>query len=66
MNKFYLKIAIYILSLILCGFGLSALDFNRFIKQNKVREARVLFFVLLISLTYIIGQFVMSIMIYFN
>lgn len=66
MNKFYLKIAIYVLSLVLCAFGLNAIDFNRFIKQNKVGEARVLYFVLLIVLTYLFGQFIMSVMIYFN
>lgn len=64
MEFFIIKLCIYALSLLLSAFGLNALDFNKIIKQNRVVEARVLYFILLIVFTYIIGQFVISVMYY--
>ena len=66
MRLFIFKILVYLLCLITSLYGLQALDFNRFLKQNKAVEARVLYFILAISLTYILGQFMMSIIYYFN
>ena len=62
MNNFIYRILIYLICFVLSLFGLKALDFNRIIKKNSVVEARVLYFLIAISLTYIIGQFVISIM----
>ena len=47
-------------------FGLSALDFNKLIKKNKVNEARVLYIVLAMIITYLLGSFLMDIIYYFN
>lgn len=62
MSDFITKIIIYLICFIFSLYGLRALDFNRIIKKNSVVEARVLYFLISIALTYIIGQFVMSIM----
>lgn len=66
MNKFIFKICIYLLCFILVMFGLSALDFNKLIKKNKVNEARVLYLILSMVITYLLGSFLMDIIYYFN
>lgn len=66
MANFVSKIIIYLICFVICLFGLGAFDFNRFIKQNKVTEAWVLYFVISICLTYLLGQFVMSIFYFMN
>lgn len=66
MNKFVFKVLIYLLCFILVMFGLSALDFNKLIKKNKVNEARVLYIVLAMIITYLLGSFLMDIIYYFN
>lgn len=66
MNKFVFKVLMYLLCFVLVMFGLSALDFNKLIKKNKVNEARVLYIVLAMIITYLLGSFLMDIIYYFN
>ena len=66
MNKFVFKVIIYLLCFVLVMFGLSSLDFNKLIKQNKVNEARVLYLILSMVITYLLGSFLMDIIYYFN
>lgn len=65
-NLKLMKIIIYMICFVICMFGLKAFDFNRFIKKNNIIEAWVLYFVLALCLTYLLGQFMMSIIVYFN
>ena len=65
MFDFYLRVALYFFSFLLCLFGLNALDFNRFIRQGKVMQAQVLYFILAASLSYLLGSFFMSMIYYF-
>lgn len=62
MADFITKIIIYLLCFVISLFGLKALDFNRIIKKNSVLEARVLYFLIAIIFTYILSQFLISIM----
>lgn len=66
MNKFVIRVIIYILCFILVMFGLSSIDFNRFLKKNKVAEARTLYLILAAIITYLLGSFLMDIIYYFN
>lgn len=66
MKDFVFKILIYILGFVLSFYGLNALDFNKFIRQGRVRETWVLYFVLACSLAYLFGSFVISIIYKFN
>ena len=66
MLDFYLKVGIYFISFILSLFGLGALDFNRFLKQNKATQAQVLYFILACVLAYLFGNFVMAIIYRFH
>ena len=66
MSDFYLKVFIYFVSFLIALFGLDALDFNRFLKKGRVAQAYVLYFVLAASLSYLLGNFLMSIIYYFH
>ncbi len=66
MNQFIYRVIVYLLSFALSLYGLSALDFNRFLKKNKVTEAQVLYFLLALALAYLVGSLLMSIIYFFN
>ena len=66
MNDFILKIIVYLFCYVISLYGLSASDFNRFINQGKTSQALVLYYVIAFIMTYILGQFMMSIILYFN
>lgn len=65
MYNFYLKVAIYLMCFVLALYGLSALDFNRFIKKGKVAQSWVLYFVIGMALAYLLANFLMAIIYYF-
>lgn len=66
MKDFIFKVVIYILSFILSFYGLSALDFTKFIKKGRVRETWILYFMLAASLAYLFGSFLMAIIYRYN
>ena len=66
MIDFYVKVCIYLLSFVASFYGLGALDFNRLIKQGKIVQGQVLYFVLACCLAYLVANFVMAIIYRFN
>lgn len=66
MNTYISKIIIYLICFVVSLFGLSAFDFNRIIKKNNIAQAWVLYFIIALVLTYILGQLMFSIIIFFN
>ncbi len=66
MYRFYLKIVIYLFCFALSLFGLSALDFNRFLKKGKVAAGQFLFILLALMMAYVLGEFLMSVIYYFQ
>ncbi len=54
------KLILYIVFSFTAAFGLSSINFNNVIKNNKVIEARVLVLVLSIALGYLITNFVID------
>lgn len=61
MYKWWIKIGIYILAFIVSLCGLSALDFNRFLKKNKPFQGQLLFYLISFAMAYLIGQFFINI-----
>ncbi len=61
MTDFYFRVFIYLLSFIVSIYGLSALDFNRFIRQGRTVQAQVLYYVLACCLAYLLGSFLMAV-----
>lgn len=66
MLDFYLKIIIYLFSFTLSLFSLNALDFNRFLKQGKIVQGQLLYFILACCMGYVFGNFLMAIIYRFN
>lgn len=66
MYKFYLKVMIYLICFIFVLFGMSSIDFNRFIKKGKIAQGWILYFALAFALAYLTGSFLMGIIYYFN
>jgi len=66
MIKFAAKAFVYFCSLVLSLYGLSALDFAKFIKKDKVTQAQVLYYVLACGLAYLFGSLVINLVYYFN
>ena len=52
------KAYIYVISVLLSAYTLSGLNFDAFIKKNKVLEARLLVLILSISLGYLLTNFI--------
>ncbi|MBQ6334267.1 MAG: DUF1146 domain-containing protein [Erysipelotrichaceae bacterium] len=65
MLEFYLRVAIYFFCFLLALIGMNALDFNRFIKQGKVVQAQILYFVICCALAYLMGNFLMALIYHF-
>jgi len=66
MIKFWIKIALYLLSFLFSLYGLSALDFNRLLKKNKPAQAQILYLLMAFALSYLVGSFLSNIIYYFN
>ena len=66
MFDFYMRVIIYFLCFLLSLYGLSALDFNRFLKQNKTAQAQILYFIIACCLSYLLGNFFMAVIYHFN
>ena len=65
MLKFYLRTFIYLFCFVLTLVGLSAFDYNRFIKSNRVVSSWVLYFIVAFSLAFLFGSFLISVIYYF-
>lgn len=65
MRRYILQVIVYILSYVLAMYGLSALNFEKFIRSGKVQEARVLYVLLAMALAYLVGSLLMSVIYYF-
>ena len=54
------RLIIYTICIFISAFGVSGININQFIRQNRVWEARVLCIVLSIVLGYALGNFVIE------
>ena len=51
------KLAIYVLSAIIVAWSMDAVNINSIFKKNQVIKARVFYFVLMLSLIYLLSSF---------
>ncbi len=54
------KVLIYTFSVLISVFALSGVNFNNVFKKNYKNEAKVLIFILSISLGYLLGSFIIE------
>lgn len=66
MIEFYIRVLIYFVCFMLSLFALNALDFNRFIKQGKVIQGQILYFIIACSLAYLMANFFIAIIYMYN
>lgn len=52
-----IKVYLYIICAMVCAFALSGVNFDKFIRKNKVIEARLLYFVLSFIGGYLLANF---------
>ena len=56
----YIDYLVYLISLGLSMYGLSALDFNRFVKASKPMRAQTLYLILSFVLAYLLGSMILT------
>ena len=66
MLKFYLKVAIYLVSFGFSLFALTALDFNRFLKKGAVAPGALLYILLAMIMADLIGDLILEITYFFQ
>ncbi len=64
-HRFLFRVAVYLLSFVLSLYGLSALDFSRFLKKNKVSEGQVLYFLVAMALAFLVGSLLLNVIYFF-
>lgn len=64
MLRFWLKVLVYFVSFLFSLFGLSALDFNRFLKKNKPAQGQILYLLISFALAYLVGSFIINLIYY--
>ncbi|MBQ1508893.1 MAG: DUF1146 domain-containing protein [Erysipelotrichaceae bacterium] len=65
MTDYIMRVIIYLLCFIVSFYALGALDFNRFLKKNKVVQAQLLYILLSLSLAYLTGTLLLSVLYHF-
>lgn len=56
------KLIIYAISILMCTFAISGINFDGFIKKNHIWEARFLSIIFILCLSYILANFLYDIM----
>ena len=54
------KVYVYALVLLLTSFAFSGINFNEFFRINKKIEARIFVMLLIIAVSYLVSQFIIS------
>ena len=66
MLDFYIRVIIFFICFLLSFYALGALDFNRFIKQGKVVQGQILYFILASCMAYLMGNFFIALIYFYN
>ena len=61
-----IKTILYIFSLIMTIWAMDGLDLNRFFKQNRVYQARLIYLMLAMSISYLVTNFIYDFVISFQ
>ncbi len=59
--KYLVRFAVYMCSFIVAMIGMNSLNYEKFIRKNRVWQAQLLFFLIAISLAYLVGNFFLEI-----
>ena len=56
------KIILYIFTLIMCIWAMDGLELNKFFKQGRVYQARLMYLMFAISISYLVTNFIYDFM----
>ena len=57
---FILRSIVYLLMFIVTGFAMDAINYEKLLRKNKVNQAQVLYFILVMAVAYLAGSFILS------
>jgi uncharacterized integral membrane protein (TIGR02327 family) len=54
------KCAVYILSFAVTWYAMTAVNYERFLKKGHVRQAQILYFLIVLAVAYLVGSFALA------
>ena len=57
---FILRSIVYLLMFIVTWFAMDAINYEKLLRKNKVNQAQVLYFILVMAVAYLAGSFLLS------
>ena len=57
---FILRSIVYLLMFIVTWFAMDAINYEKVLRKNKVNQAQVLYFILVMAVAYLAGSFILS------
>ena len=57
---FILRSIVYLLMFIVAWFAMDAINYEKLLRKNKVNQAQVLYFILVMAVAYLAGSFILS------
>ena len=57
---FILRTIVYLLMFIVTWFAMDAINYEKLLRKNKVNQAQVLYFILVMAVAYLAGSFILS------
>ncbi|MDO4520010.1 MAG: DUF1146 domain-containing protein [Erysipelotrichaceae bacterium] len=60
MLQFYIRSAVYLICLVAAWYGMSAVNYEKILRQGHVRQAQILYFMIVLGLAYLSGSFILA------
>lgn len=57
---FILRAIVYLLMFVVTWFAMDAINYEKLLRKNKVNQAQVLYFILVMAVAYLAGSFILS------
>ena len=57
---FILRSIVYLLMFLVTWFAMDAINYEKLLRKNKVNQAQVLYFILVMVIAYLAGSFILS------
>ena len=57
---FILRSVVYLLMFLVTWFAMDAINYEKLLRKNKVNQAQVLYFILVMAVAYLAGSFILS------
>lgn len=58
--SFLIRAGVYILAFVVTWYAMNAVDYEKILKKGHTSEAQVLYFLIVMALSYLVGSFVLA------